>query len=217
MTHTWKKFPGPKKVFFGPRTTPQARQAGQGRSPGPVRPGPVWPGVPGRRRSRIPCYKFLALLFFPSAGRARGGPLPAGPDCYMSPIKMAEKAAAAASKPQGLWRKSAVSRENRGGRRRSTPGEAGISIKFAFLAPGAGRVPESMQKPPFSTPPLAPRSPRYARHDELHMHTLLTSCARRGLAQDFQVFQKYKGSMTIFAKLKNVKNDRVYEIKKSEK
>ena len=125
---------------------------------------------------------------------------------------MAEKAAAAASKPQGLKLKPALPPGNRGGRWRSTPGEAGTSIKFAFLAPGAGRVPESMQKPPFSTPPLAPRFPRDASHDELH--PLLTSCARRGLAQDFQVFQKYKGSMTIFAKLKNVKNDRVYKIKK---
>ena len=84
--------------------------------------------------------------------------------------------------------KPVLSPGNRGGRWRSDPGEAGRCIKCAFLAPGAGRVPESMQKPPFSTPPLAPRAPRVASHDELH--PLITSYARLGLAQDFIFFLK---------------------------
>ena len=194
MTHTWKKFPGPKKVFFGPGPPP--RPARPARAARPVRSGLGQSGR-GCRDGAGPGFPVISswpLYFFSSAGRARGGPLPAGPDCYMSPIKMAGKAAAAASKPQRQCKKSAVSRENRGGRRRSTPGEAGSSMKVAFLAPGAGRVPESMQKPPFSTPPLAPRSPGYARHDELHMHTLLTSCARRGLAQDFTISRFFKNT-----------------------
>ena len=176
-----------KNIFyiFGRPPSQPASQPARARSC-PARPVRSGPGRSGRgcRDGAGPGFPVISswlFLFFPRAGRARGGagPLPAGPDCLMSPIKMAEKAAAAASKPQGHPEKSSLSRKNRGGRRRSTPGEAGISIKFAFLAPGAGRVPESMQKPPFSTPYLAPR---FARDS----CPLLTSCARRGLAQDLK-------------------------------
>ena len=83
-------------------------------------------------------------------------PPPAAPSCLMSPIKMAEKAAAATSIAKWLCQTCSLSGKKRRGWRRSTPGMAGHSIKSAFLAPGAGMSQESMQKPPFTTPPLAP-------------------------------------------------------------
>ena len=87
-------------------------------------------------------------------------PPPAAPSCVVSPIKMAEKAAAATSIAKWLLKKSSLSGKKRRGRRRSTPGMAGTCIKSAFLAPGAGSSQESMQKTQFSTPPLAPLSSR---------------------------------------------------------
>ena len=87
--------------------------------------------------------------------------------------------------PRAVDRTRLFSKKKLPGRRRSTPGEVGTSIKFAFRAPGAGIVQESMPKPPFATPPLAPR---FYTGSELHLWSeplpLIVKLCSTGLAQD---------------------------------